>query len=352
MADSSDECYVDLSAAMDAAINKMWQSYDPNNNGFLNRDEARELLISTLKEMDVPGDLLSDDAFDAIFNEFDSDANGTISKDAIITPFAFAPSHVVVPIGTTVTWVHANPFAPLHSITSADSPELALGQSFLRVFDAAGTFHYYCHRYSFMQASITVLDAAPRVPPPLVLATAAPMPMTTHDAFVHAASLNQTTVLARWIEKGLVVDGADAEGQRALCMAARHQSLDAMQLLLAHGASVHATQSPGRQTALHCACTWGRLAAVELLLAHGARVDGCDASKQVPLHCASRNGHLGHTPLKVATDWKRVDVLDALTHYMSTTYPTAMARRLQLALAYVRYELPRGVHDTISEYLA
>ncbi|EQC41976.1 hypothetical protein SDRG_00825 [Saprolegnia diclina VS20] len=386
MADSSDECYVDLSAAMDAAINKMWQSYDPNNNGFLNRDEARELLISTLKEMDVPGDLLSDDAFDAIFNEFDTDANGTISKDAIVAffstfmdfahndPFAFAPSHVVVPIGSTVTWVHANPLAPLHSITSvdgsADSPELALGHSFHRVFHAAGTFHYYCYRYSFMEASVTVVDAAPRVPtpPPMMLATSEPKLMTTHDAFVHAASLNQTTVLARWIEKGLAVDADDSEGQKALCMAARHQSLDAMQLLLAHGASVHATQSSGGQTALHCACTWGRQLAVELLLTHGARVDSCDASKQTPLHCASRNGHvdvvlcllragadphvadeLGHTPLQVATDWKRLDVLEALTHYVSTTYRTAMARKLELAMAYVRYELPRGVRDTVSD---
>ncbi|OQR98169.1 hypothetical protein ACHHYP_09036 [Achlya hypogyna] len=89
MAESgAEEYYCGGSSAMEAAINKMWQTYDPNDNGFLNRAEARELLTKTLQEMEIPGDLLSDDAFDAIFGEFDADGAGTVSKDAIVAFFS------------------------------------------------------------------------------------------------------------------------------------------------------------------------------------------------------------------------------------------------------------------------
>ncbi|OQR98220.1 hypothetical protein ACHHYP_20393 [Achlya hypogyna] len=301
-----------------------------------------------------------------------------MSAAITIANFAFNPQHVTLPKGSTVTWVHANPHAPLHSITSVggdcDSPELVLGQKHQHFFASPGTFKYYCHRYSFMQASITITDSAcegPREPvSPVANArgTSFQLTMTTHDAFVHAASLNQTSVLERWISKGLDVDGADSDGHTALCMAATNQCVDAMQLLVANGAHVRGQQAGG-QTALHCACTWGRLPAVDLLIAHSADVNARDANKRVPLHCASRNGHLdvvrhllaaqadpyladecGNTPFQVATAWKRLDVLEALEVYSTTTFREDMRRRLRLAVA--RVDLPTGVLKAIFECLA
>ncbi|OQR95159.1 hypothetical protein THRCLA_22173 [Thraustotheca clavata] len=73
---------------MEETIEKMWQMYDVDEDGYLNHDQARDLVISTLKDMKIPTDLLSDEAFDAIFEEFDQNGEGIVSKDAIVAFFS------------------------------------------------------------------------------------------------------------------------------------------------------------------------------------------------------------------------------------------------------------------------
>ncbi|OQR95160.1 hypothetical protein THRCLA_08002 [Thraustotheca clavata] len=252
-----------------------------------------------------------------------------------IIEFQFNPSRLTIVKGDTIRWMHGNQHATLHSIIwySSDQdekltfPDLTFGQSFTYTFNQLGTFQCYCYHHSFMMASITVIEK-----PSCLIETRVEnhLRMSTFDAFVHAASLNQTIVLQRWINKGLSVDGLDKEQQTALCMAATNHCLEAMQLLLDHHANVQQVQK-GNQTALHCAAMWGRLQAVELLLVHQAHVNSRDTSKQVPLHYASRNGHLdvvvrlldakadpflandlGYIPIEIAANWKRLDVVNAL----------------------------------------
>lgn len=75
-----------------------------------------------------------------------------------IENFAFGPSALTIPTGTTVYWINCDNDG--HTTTSDSdvwgSNVLARNQSFSREFNNTGTFPYHCVPHPFMTASITV----------------------------------------------------------------------------------------------------------------------------------------------------------------------------------------------------
>mmetsp|Transcript_2205 Transcript_2205/g.4956 ORF Transcript_2205/g.4956 Transcript_2205/m.4956 type:complete len:289 (-) Transcript_2205:400-1266(-) len=83
-------------------------------------------------------------------------------------------------------------------------------------------------------------------------------------------------------------------GETALHLAAEEGHVDALRLLLEHGAAVSAQSSEG-WTALHCAGQSESAEAVALLIAHGADLHAKTRIGATPLHMAAFNGRLGAT---------------------------------------------------------
>jgi plastocyanin len=78
-----------------------------------------------------------------------------------IRDFAFKPSSLTVPIGTTVLWKNEDSAA--HTATSLtglwDSGNLDQGQSYTFKFTKAGSYDYVCNYHPNMRATITVKDS-------------------------------------------------------------------------------------------------------------------------------------------------------------------------------------------------
>ncbi|HWC36486.1 MAG TPA: cupredoxin domain-containing protein [Mycobacteriales bacterium] len=75
----------------------------------------------------------------------------------IISGFAFHPSTLTVPVGTTVTFVNQD--STVHTATDAgdfDSGDLSRGQQYTHTFTKAGTYNYICSIHQYMHATITV----------------------------------------------------------------------------------------------------------------------------------------------------------------------------------------------------
>ena len=78
-----------------------------------------------------------------------------------IRNFAFDAASISVSPGATVWWINCeNPGVPSHTTTSDtgvwDSPELAPGATYSRVFSTAGSFPYHCRPHSNMLGTVTV----------------------------------------------------------------------------------------------------------------------------------------------------------------------------------------------------
>jgi plastocyanin len=76
-----------------------------------------------------------------------------------IADLAFDPETVTVAVGTTVTWVSADPNLP-HTSNSEDevwfSGTLNEGDEFSFTFEEPGTFAYFCEVHPTMTGSIVV----------------------------------------------------------------------------------------------------------------------------------------------------------------------------------------------------
>jgi plastocyanin len=71
------------------------------------------------------------------------------------------PSDLRVKAGSSVTWLNCEPAGtPSHTSTSDQgvwqSPLLAPGETFTRVFGTPGVFSYHCDPHPFMLGSVTV----------------------------------------------------------------------------------------------------------------------------------------------------------------------------------------------------
>ena len=63
-------------------VDDIWQEYDKDNSGELDKEETKAFVKKTLCDMaDGDGGEFSEEDFDACFKEFDKDGNGTIEKD-------------------------------------------------------------------------------------------------------------------------------------------------------------------------------------------------------------------------------------------------------------------------------
>ena len=83
-----------------------------------------------------------------------------------IENFAFNPSMIAIPVGTTVTWTNQDPAA--HTVTSDngafDSANLDQGQRFHFTFNTAGVYDYFCRIHPFMKARVIVTNEPNQTP--------------------------------------------------------------------------------------------------------------------------------------------------------------------------------------------
>lgn len=77
----------------------------------------------------------------------------------VIQGFAFHPSTLTVPVGTTVTFVNEDSVAHTATATASggfNSGNLDKGQTFTHTFTKAGTYNYICNIHQYMKATIVV----------------------------------------------------------------------------------------------------------------------------------------------------------------------------------------------------
>ena len=109
---------------------------------------------------------------------------------------------------------------------------------------------------------------------------------------LYAAAVNgNAAMVGALLDAGANANDALPAGETALMTAARSGSLDAMKILLARGADVHARENWKQQTALMWAAHEGHTGAVRLLLEAGARVEERSAFGWTPFLFAVRQGH-------------------------------------------------------------
>eukprot|EP00347_Sterkiella_histriomuscorum_P018667 403344636 len=72
-----------INKIIEKAVDDIWKTYDKDNSGFLDKDEAKFFVKTTLTEMGENGEF-DDDDFEACFAAFDEDGSGTISKDEMV----------------------------------------------------------------------------------------------------------------------------------------------------------------------------------------------------------------------------------------------------------------------------
>jgi Ca2+-binding EF-hand superfamily protein len=64
-------------------INQIWDAYDADKNGELDKEETRKFVQDTLGNLGGK-DEFSEDAFDEVFQTFDEDNSGTIEKSEML----------------------------------------------------------------------------------------------------------------------------------------------------------------------------------------------------------------------------------------------------------------------------
>jgi plastocyanin len=88
-----------------------------------------------------------------------TESSGGVEQRIEIADLAFDPDTLTVAVGTTVTWVSADPDLP-HTSTSDDelwaSGTLNEGDEFPFTFEEAGTFAYFCEVHPAMTGTIVV----------------------------------------------------------------------------------------------------------------------------------------------------------------------------------------------------
>ena len=73
----------DLDMVIMRCVDDIWRDYDEDNSGELDKDETKNFVFDTLKEMSDDCQFNEDD-FEKCFCEFDVDGSGTIEKDEMV----------------------------------------------------------------------------------------------------------------------------------------------------------------------------------------------------------------------------------------------------------------------------
>ena len=76
----------DINKVIEKCVNDIWDSYDDDGSGTLDKDECKQFVINTMKEAMGPEvvETFSDDDFDSAFSKVDLDGNGTIEKGEMV----------------------------------------------------------------------------------------------------------------------------------------------------------------------------------------------------------------------------------------------------------------------------
>lgn len=109
----------------------------------------------------------------------------------------------------------------------------------------------------------------------------------------HAAVLDHEEVLNMLLLKGANREILDKSGRSPLIVATEGGCLRAMSALLDAGADVDLRYSDGMYSALDCAAVEGDLNALRLIIKHGARVDATDRNGRTALNCAASSDEAG-----------------------------------------------------------
>jgi ankyrin repeat protein len=108
-----------------------------------------------------------------------------------------------------------------------------------------------------------------------------------------AAAAGEVERVERLLAGDAAVNAYSADGWTPLHLAAYFGHNVIVELLLAHGADVHAqSRNPNANTPLHAALAGNHKLIAGLLLGHGADVNAADAGGWRPLHLAAANDNL------------------------------------------------------------
>jgi len=69
--------------AIQAVIDQIWDTYDKDKSGALDKQETKQFVKDTLGNLGG-GDEFSDEAFDEVFSTFDKDQSGTVEKNEMV----------------------------------------------------------------------------------------------------------------------------------------------------------------------------------------------------------------------------------------------------------------------------
>ena len=73
----------DLDSVIMRCVDDIWRDYDEDGSGELDKEETRNFVFDTLKEMSDDCQFSQED-FERCFEEFDEDGSGTIEKDEMV----------------------------------------------------------------------------------------------------------------------------------------------------------------------------------------------------------------------------------------------------------------------------
>ena len=73
----------DVEQIIKAAVEEIWNQFDADGSGYLDKEEARKFVSQTLDTTGNGG--FSDAEFDECFSQFDNNNDGQISKSEMVT---------------------------------------------------------------------------------------------------------------------------------------------------------------------------------------------------------------------------------------------------------------------------
>ena len=66
---------------MAETVNKVWELYDVDGNGFLDKQETFKFVLDNIQQMGMEPSVLTEEVFEATFSEYDYDQTGKISRN-------------------------------------------------------------------------------------------------------------------------------------------------------------------------------------------------------------------------------------------------------------------------------
>lgn len=74
---------MDIDEVIKKMVDDIWEQYDDDNSGELDKEETRQFVQDNLEEM-ADGAKFNDRDFEQCFLDFDKDGSGTIDKDEMV----------------------------------------------------------------------------------------------------------------------------------------------------------------------------------------------------------------------------------------------------------------------------